>query len=215
VLVKPKVSVADPDLEAEADGPLEPNRKMQNATLQQRIVILNWYHAHGKNQSATERHFRCVPKYCNICFNQPLLSKWLKNEAKWHEEFKNVTPREHSAKCVKQTELPDVTKMMDLWVTKACNEGVQLTGDILREKWRDFEKLAGVLEDERLKLSNGWLDSLKKRLGLKKWKRHGESGSADPEVVVREHERVHKLLQESGYEQRDIFNMDETGLFYT
>ena len=25
-------------------------------------------------------------------------------------------------------------------------------------KWRDFEKLAGVPEDEQLKLSNGWLD---------------------------------------------------------
>jgi hypothetical protein len=134
-------------------------------------------------------------------FNQPLLSKWLKNEAKWREEFENVTPRERSAKGVKQTKLPDVTEMLDLWVTKACNEGVQLTGEVLREKWRDFEKLAGVLEDERLKLSNGWLDSLKKRLGLKKWKRHGESGSANPEVVAQERERVRKLLQESGYEQ--------------
>jgi hypothetical protein len=104
--------------------------------------------------------------------------------------------------------------MMDLWVTKACNEGIQLTGDVLREKWRDFEKLAGVPEDKRLKLSNGWLDSLKKRLGLKKWKRHGESGPANPEVVAQERERVCKLLQESGYERRDIFNMDETGLFY-
>ena len=125
-----------------------------------------------------------------------------------------MTPHEQSAKCIKQTEFSDVTKMMDLWATKACNEGFQLTGDILRVKWRDFEKLAGVPEDEQLKLRNGWLDSLKKRLGLKKWKRHGESGSANPAVVAQEHEQVCKLLQESGYEQRDIFNMDETGLFY-
>ena len=115
---------------------------------------------------------------------------------------------------MKQTELPDVTEMMDLWVTKACNEGVQLTGDVLRVKWRDFEKLAGIPEDEWLKLSNGWLDSLTKWLGLKKWKCHGESGSANPAVVAQECEWVRKLLQKSGYEWRDIFNMDETGLFY-
>jgi hypothetical protein len=104
--------------------------------------------------------------------------------------------------------------MLDLWVTKACNEGVQLTGKVLREKWRNFKKLAGVPEDEQLKLSHGWLDSLKKWLGLKKWKRHGESRSANPEVVAQEHEQVRNLLQESGYEQRDTFNMEETGLFY-
>ena len=43
-----------------------------------------------------------------------------------------MTPHKQSAKCIKQTEFSDVTKMMDLWATKACNEGVQLTGDILR-----------------------------------------------------------------------------------
>ena len=47
-----------------------------------------------------------------------------------------VTPHEQSAKCIKQTEFSDVTKMMDLWATKACKEGVQLTGDVLRVKWK-------------------------------------------------------------------------------
>ena len=45
--------------------------------------------------------------------------------------------------------------MRDLWVTQACNAGVQLTGDILRLKWRDFEKLAGIPEDEQL-VPNGF-----------------------------------------------------------
>ena len=55
-----------------------------------------------------------------------------------------MTPHKQSAKCIKQTEFSDVTKMMDFWATKACNEGVQLTGDVLRVKWRDFVKMAGV-----------------------------------------------------------------------
>jgi hypothetical protein len=34
------------------------------------------------------------------------------------------------------------------------------------------------------------------------------------ETVERERERVQNLIKESGYALRDIFNMDETGLFY-
>jgi hypothetical protein len=213
VPAKPKAS--ETDSEEEVDGPpLKPNGPMQNPTLQQRIAILDWHHANRKNQSATERHFRKVKKYRNIRFSQAMLSKWLKQEEEMCRKHEDATQYERSSKHVKQTELPHVTEMMELWITKACDEGVQLTGDVLKAKWRDFEKLAGVPEEDRLKLSNGWLDSIKKRLGLKKWKRHGEAGSADPEVVANERTRVQKLLQESGYMRHEIFNMDETGLFY-
>ena len=55
-LAKPKPS--EPDSEEEVDGPpLKPDGPMQNPTSQQRIAILDWYHANGENQSATIRHF--------------------------------------------------------------------------------------------------------------------------------------------------------------
>jgi hypothetical protein len=48
---------------------------------------------------------------------------------------------------------------------------------------------------------------------LKEFKRHGEAASADPAAIDAERSRVQALLHE-GYHLRDIFNMDETGLFY-
>ena len=104
--------------------------------------------------------------------------------------------------------------MMDLWVSKAMGDGILLTGDVLRQKWTKFADLAGIPLDERLSLSNGWLALYKGRNGLKELKRHGEAGSADSETVERERERIQELIKKCGYKLRDIFNMDETGLFY-
>jgi len=74
--------------------------------------------------------------------------------------------------------------------------------------------LAGVPEDDRLKLSNGWLARFKDRNGLREWKWHGEAASANDETVEQEQKRIQNLIKEGQYQLRDIYNMDETGLFY-
>lgn len=104
--------------------------------------------------------------------------------------------------------------MLELWVSKAMTDGILLTGEVLRQKWRSFANLAGVPEDEHLKLSEGWLSRFKGRTNLKQSKRHGEAGSAEPAIVERERLRVQECIKKYGYEPRDIFNMDETGFFY-
>jgi hypothetical protein len=45
-------------------------------------------------------------------------------------------------------------------------------------------------------------------------KRHGEAASSSAETVEQERKRIRELIKESGYGLRDIYNMDETGLFY-
>ncbi len=72
--------------------------------------------------------------------------------------------------------------------------------------------MAGIPEDERLSLSKGWLTSFKSQTGLKSFKRHGEAASAKMEDVEAERERIWLICAE--YELKDIYNMDETGLFY-
>jgi hypothetical protein len=55
--------------------------------------------------------------------------------------------------------------MMDLWVLKAMGDVILLTGNILHQKWNVFADLVGIPEDDRLKLSNGWLGCFKGRNG--------------------------------------------------
>ena len=69
-------------------------------------------------------------------------------------------------------------------------------------------------ENERLHLSNGWLDRYKTQNGLKEFKRHGEAASAALETIDKERQRLQELIKKYGYRLCDIFNMDETSLFY-
>jgi hypothetical protein len=59
---------------------------------------------------------------------------------------------------------------MYLWVSKAMGDGILLTREVLCQKWNTFADMAGILEDEWLKLSNGWLGRFKERNGLKQMK---------------------------------------------
>ena len=103
---------------------------------------------------------------------------------------------------------------MDLWVTKASWDGILLTGEVLHQKWSAFADLVGIPKEDRLTLSNGWLDHFKTRNGLKNMKRHGEAASISLAAVDAERKHIQQLIDKYGYELRDIFNMDETGLFY-
>ena len=104
--------------------------------------------------------------------------------------------------------------MMYLWVSKVMGGGILLTGEILRQKWNAFANMVGIPDDDRLKLSNGWLKCFKDRNGLKEMRQHGEAALTRVETVERERKQVQELIGKYGYELRDIFNMDETGLFY-
>ena len=45
--------------------------------------------------------------------------------------------------------------MIDLWVSKAMNDKLLLTGQALRQKWSTFADLVGIPEGDKLKLSDG------------------------------------------------------------
>ena len=186
--------------------------KKENATLAQRIEILQWYHANGKNQSRTAQYFKSI--YPNIKLTQPCVSEWLKQEVQWQERYDKHSGSAVKMKRTQQTEHPQVTEMMVIWVRTALQKNIMLTGELLRQKWTVFADAANIPIEDRLTLSNGWLARFKERLGIKEYRNHGEAGSADPEDVERERQRIQQFIRKHGYSERDIFNMDETGLFY-
>lgn len=159
---------------------------------------MDWYHANGENQSKTAKHFNAV--YPNLRIKQPLVSAWVKEEAKWREEWVHAGITAHTGKRARQTQHPEVTEMMDLWVSKAMSDNLLLTGEVLRQKWTRFADLVGIPKDERLNLSDGWLARFKARNGLKQFKRHGEAASMDPETAKREQHCIRELIAKHGYE---------------
>ena len=160
----------------------------------------------------TAKHFDAI--YPNLLLKQPRISAWLRDKSKWRVEYESSAASSYSSKRVCKTQHPEVAEMLDLWVSKAMVDNILLTGEVLRQKWKSFADLAGVPDDERLNLSDGWLSRFKERNGLKGMKRHGKAASAAMDTVEKEQIRVQDLLRKLGYKSRDIFNADETGLFY-
>ena len=184
----------------------------ENATYSQRAEIIDWYRANRVNQVQTAEHFDKI--YPTLQLKQPLISSWLKNESKWRAKLESDNSVAPSAKRTRTTQHPEVTEMLDAWTMMACEDGLLLTGDVIHQKWRMFADMCGVPQDERLTLSEGWLSKYKLRMGLKGVKRHGEAASASTEAIEKERHRIQNIIEQMGLAARDVFNMDETGLFY-
>jgi hypothetical protein len=108
------------------------------------------------------KHFDAI--YLNLKTNQPLVYAWVKGEAQWWEEWAHSSGG-CTAKWAHQTQHPEVTEMMELWVSKAMAESVLLTGEVLHQQWAKFADLVGVPQDECLNLSDGWLSHFKAQTG--------------------------------------------------
>jgi len=103
----------------------------------------------------------------------------------------------------------NLEEALSLWFDRVAKEGMEISDIMVREQ---AEKLGGMLGITDFAYSRGWLDRFKKRHGLKSYRLQGESGSADPEVVQRGRADLQELLKEYG--EADIYNADETGLFF-
>src|SRR5215212_5697777 len=92
---------------------------------------------------------------------------------------------------------------------KALQVGLIITDSILATKALEF---AFLCKEEKFKGSIGWIENFKKWHNLKLYNIHGEVASAPTQDfdVMRENLRQ-RLLD---YDPENIFNCDETGLFW-
>jgi hypothetical protein len=101
------------------------------------------------------------------------------------------------------------------WQQRMQNKKATITGDILKAKAAEiWGKLPQYSDVPMPKWSNGWLEGFKKRFRIKEYVQHGEAATADifNPLMIEQMNRVRDLCKQ--YRDKDIFNMDETGLFW-
>lgn len=86
-----------------------------------------------------------------------------------------------------------------------------LTDDLLITKAKDLAT-AAKLED--FGCSAGWLENFKKRHGVSCKELHGEGADAAAQGVELCQGALPVLITELGYEKDDVYNFDETALFF-
>jgi hypothetical protein len=106
---------------------------------------------------------------------------------------------------------PLLERALNFWVNQVTAAGLNLTETLLKEKAERFATLFGLGKDA-LQWSNGWVGKFKVRNGIKAFRLHGEANSGPIENLPEERRKLRELLSE--YRTEDIYNADETGLFY-
>lgn len=96
------------------------------------------------------------------------------------------------------------------WFTQKRQENVPLSGPILQEK---ASEMGSKIEGKSFECSRSWIERFKKRHCITGGKIIGESASVDMSVVNNWFTTVWPDLRKN-YGSTDIFNADETGLFY-
>ena len=140
---------------------------------------------------------------------QNTLSTWLKTKDKLKLAVESAEFGPKSKKMRKAAH-PDVEDAVDLWLADARGQDVSISGPILREK---AEILSKELGHNEFKCSTGWLTRYKGRKDIKFRSIKGEAKSAPmADVNLWKDTRLPQILQE--YKPEDIYNADETGLFY-
>ena len=96
---------------------------------------------------------------------------------------------------------------MSLWVENVTAGGVILTDLLIKEKAKIFAEAFNIQENE-LNFSNGWLQKFKKRNNIRRYRIHGESGSAPLATLSEERTKLQEILGRYSLDQ--IYNIDET-----
>lgn len=102
-----------------------------------------------------------------------------------------------------------INKAVIEWFSRIRSQNVPVSGPMIQAKALEF---AAELGDSEFKASNGWLEKFRKRHDIKFRSICGESSSVDMETVTNWEEKLPSLI--SGYSPENIFNADETGLFF-
>ncbi|KAL4159601.1 hypothetical protein PRNP1_000178 [Phytophthora ramorum] len=188
-----------------------------------KLVVLDWHHAHGHNQKATAAHFQREPQYSKL--NQGTISRWLKAEAKIREAVASASsPKEnntvkccsHNAatreKCLKH---PELEKCLILWLDRLDTaKRARLTGKEIKVTARQIYDELEVLEPDRLELSNGWLNRFQARHELKLHRRDSGNlvGSGEIDIEAerkRIQDDVRVFLDRHG-SLNDVWGMEMT-----
>ncbi|XP_013164004.1 PREDICTED: tigger transposable element-derived protein 6-like isoform X2 [Papilio xuthus] len=126
---------------------------------------------------------------------------------KFKDKFSEESGLPVNSRRLKSCEFKDVEECVLKWLKQCRDKKITIGGPILQEKAQQF---AVELGHEKFRASNGWLQNFKKRNEIVFRKICGES--VNETVCDDWKDKLAELT--AGYDPEDIFNADETGLFY-
>ncbi|XP_067125448.1 tigger transposable element-derived protein 1 isoform X1 [Centruroides vittatus] len=185
-------------------------KKRKAITLEEKLEILSLHEAGTKVMDLAYK-FR---------LSHSTISTILKNRRKVLDEVKSASPMQATTIRKREGLIPEVEKVLIAWINRRTRTvRTPLSQAAISAKALSiFDTLKSrrgeTSEGETFSASKGWFDRFRKRAGWHKTKARGKAAGADDEAVKDFPEKLAKVIVEEGYCLRQVFNVDETGLFW-
>ena len=136
------------------------------------------------------------------------VSNMLKRKREIEEQYESNVGAERCRK-LRKTSHDELNNLMWDFFQTCRRKNIPMSGPMLQEQARAYSVQMG---DVDFKASNGWLESFKKRHNISSKEICGEAADVSEQTVMDWKEKLPSLCV--GYASKDIFNADETGLFF-
>jgi hypothetical protein len=144
----------------------------------------------------------------NIKVSQSTISTTLKRSAEIFAKSDNKTNL--NAKRQRTIRYPKMESALVKWF-RANQEQANVSGEFVRDNaMKILDRL--YPRHEPFEFSSRWLEAFKSHHGIRSYRRFGESGSVDMAALANTLLALRDVLDQ--YVWKDIYNMDETRLFY-
>ena len=128
----------------------------------------------------------------------------------------NDNPTLVKKRCIiEKIQFEDLDKACNIWFLQQRSKGAPVSGPLLQEKALQlFPQLYLHHEVGTFKGSSGWLHKFCRRHGIRTVQLQGESLSANTSAIQPFKCDLFKIIETRGYTKDQIFNADETGLWW-
>jgi hypothetical protein len=173
--------------------------KRKRLTLAQKIEVIKFVEAENVGVRAVAEKFD---------IGKTQVSDILKNKVYLSQTFVEKGSENSKRKFPKSDgEIIDIVIFQ--WYLHARVNNLPISGPLLKEKALELASEVGLND---FKASNGWLQKFKERHQISYKSTHRVSDSVKQCIVTEWFDKVKELI--NGYNKCDIYNCDETGLFY-
>ncbi|XP_064083804.1 tigger transposable element-derived protein 1-like [Macrobrachium nipponense] len=205
----------------------KPKKKRKMMTVNEKVKLLDMLKA-GSRYASVARTYG---------LNESTVRYIKKDELKIHKTA-SITFSKDTKPVVtpRNKKIVQMENALSVWITDCREKKVSLDTNMIRTKAKtlydslvpeggsneddddgddDDEDDPAPREKRGFVASKGWFEKFKRRFGLRSIPLYGEAASANQEAAHRYVEdEFPKFIKEGGYIPEQVFNMDETGLFW-
>lgn len=183
-------------------------RKKLELTLDQKREICNYYNENS-NQFVKIQQTKLILKFnkeFNVNISKSTMSDIIRDREKY-TATENLRPL--GTIRLREPHHPMLEEALYLWCLNIVSQGVSVSDDMMIEQAKKFGETLAI---GQFSYSHGWVAKYKKRHNLSSFKKQGESGSIDKGSLDSLRKNLYEITK--NFDLNDIFNLDETALFY-